>query len=149
MLLASIDVRTARAEGVAFADPVRNTVVSDGQFVRLAYHGDHGSTTGVCVHLRAHEWGALEQFERDILALYNQWTRSLKQPSYVFCHANDVPDRAVVRISGVWDTARAYGLAFRYWTLDDHADDPNGASVGDGMSSSSSESSPESSSSCV
>lgn len=91
---------------VNFANVVKNNILEDSLFSRILYSTPTYTTNGL--YLRNYTKEHLVQIENDILKAYN--TTKLKSYS-LFDHASN---NSLLKISGVWESETAVGLAYKF-----------------------------------
>jgi hypothetical protein len=87
---------------VVFLHPIKN-IIMNGTFSRLLYATDLFTTNGLYVN-HAH---TIAEVEREILHAYG----SPKAQHIYFKHC--VPKRAILKISGIWESPTEYGIAYK------------------------------------
>ena len=92
---------------IHFGAPVRNTVIESATFARIIYAPPHFAMNGLFMHM--HMTDKLGSVETAVLNAYGgskPRALSLNRP----IHTN----YTVLKISGVWETDRACGVAYKF-----------------------------------
>jgi hypothetical protein len=91
---------------VFFSNSVKNNIIDESLFTRLLYSTSSFTTNGL--YLRNFTPAQLRIVEIDLLKLYNS------PKTKMFTISDHNPHHSMIKISGVWETATAVGLAFKF-----------------------------------
>ena len=91
---------------VHFLPPVKNAILPNSVFSRIVYSPPHFCMRGIFI--RVHMPDKLSAIEAAILTAYNSPKTRTALLSKPFKSHN-----TILKISGIWETSDAYGLAFK------------------------------------
>jgi hypothetical protein len=91
---------------INFTTAVKNNILEDSLFSRLLYSTDYYTTSGL--YLRNYNKEKLACIEKDILTAY----RSSKTKT--FSLTEHAANNSLLKISGVWESGSAIGLAYKF-----------------------------------
>ena len=95
-----------KAHCINFTNGVKNNVLEDSMFSRLLYSTEVFTTNGL--YLRNFGKDQLSRIEADILLAYGS------PKTKTFSLVEHMSSCTLVKISGVWESATAVGLAFKF-----------------------------------
>ena len=91
---------------VHFVAPVKNNVIENSLFSRILYSTEHYTMNGL--YLRKPALAQLQLIEADIMDAYA--TTKPRAASLCAHHSAN----SILKISGVWESETAYGLAYKF-----------------------------------
>ncbi len=103
----TINAETFTPAYLHFMPPVKNAILENSSFVRLLYSHPSFTMNGLFLELTAAS--DVLKIERDILAAH----RTTKQRTYAITKF-DPQMRLILKISGIWETDTACGVAFKF-----------------------------------
>ena len=89
-----------------FMQPIKNTIIPESTFAHIIYSPPHFAMQGLYVHL--HMADKLSIIETEILTAYT--SSKVRITSLHKCTKTS----SILKISGIWETDVAYGLAYKF-----------------------------------
>ena len=130
---------------VLFCEPIRNTILNKGSFVRILYSTSYFSLNGIYLHVLLHKL-TIEKYynkckgyfnvsnhqviiekirtiEEQILHKYNIHTKTPQYKIYeqmcngfFFCdNLEHSNENVILKISGIWENEKQYGLTYKFY----------------------------------
>ena len=91
---------------VHFVAPVKNNVIENSLFSRIVYSTDHYTMNGL--YLKRHTLAQVQGIELDLLNAYGcRKPRGASLGAHYMTHS-------ILKISGVWESETAFGLAYKF-----------------------------------
>ena len=128
-----------------FCEPIRNTILNKGTFVRILYSTSYFSLNGIYLHILLHKL-TIEKYynkckgyfnvsnhhviiekirtiEEDILNKYNIYSKTPQYKiyeqlcnGYLFCdNLEHTNENVILKISGIWENDKQYGLTYKFY----------------------------------
>jgi len=130
-----------------FCEPIRNTILNKGTFIRILYSTSYFSLNGIYLHILLHKLtvekyynkckgffnvsnhyfmiNKIKEIEEQIL---NKYTIHSKSPQYkiyeqlcngfIFCdNLEKTNGNIILKISGIWENEKYYGLTYKFYKL--------------------------------
>ena len=130
-----------------FCEPIRNTILNKGTFIRILYSTSYFSLNGIYLHILLHKLtvekyynkckcyfnvsthfvmiNKIKAIEEQIL---NKYTINSKIPQFkiyeqlsngfIFCdNLEQTTGNIILKISGIWENDKYYGLTYKFYKL--------------------------------
>ena len=130
---------------VFFCEPIRNTILNKGSFVRILYSTSYFSLNGIYLHVLLHKLtiekyynkckGYFNVSNHDVIIekirtieeqILNKYNIHAKTPQYkiyeqmcggfLFCdNLEYANENIILKISGIWENDKHYGLTYKFY----------------------------------
>ena len=96
---------------ILFLSPIKNKLIENATFTKIVYSPQHMALNGVYIYIKDHSMDSILKIEKDILNAYSVFTSA--EPSYVMSKGLNRYDYKILKISGIWENEKQYGLAYK------------------------------------
>ena len=108
-MILSIPLSKYNKQYIILLPHVKNNMMEGGIFIRILYSPSNLILNGIYLYIKNESVQDLISIEEDILSSYI----TTKKPVYSFIKSISKCSKPIIKISGIWENASNYGLAYK------------------------------------